>query len=54
MRNQLRTALGCLAGTLLLTDCGGGSDEQTADTIHFGGPILTMEGDEPQPDESRW
>ena len=48
MRNQFRAALAFFVGTLLLTGCGGGSDEQIADTIYLGGPILTMEGDEPE------
>ena len=46
MINRISIAL--FAGILLVTGCSGGSNTETADTIYFGGPILTMEGDAPQ------
>lgn len=37
-----------LAGVLLVTGCALKPPLPTADTVYFGGPILTMEGDAPQ------
>ncbi len=48
MRTDITSALGTLAGVLLLTGCAGEPNVQTADTLYLGGPILTMEGDAPQ------
>jgi len=48
MRHDITSALASLAGLLLVTGCAGERDVQTADTLYFGGPILTMEGDAPQ------
>lgn len=46
-RIDVTSLLGTLAGALLVTGCAGEPDVRAANTIYFGGPILTMEGDAP-------
>ncbi len=48
MNNRNTLVLAALAGILLMTGCALKPPLPTADTVYFGGPILTMEGDAPQ------
>ncbi|MDH4245413.1 MAG: amidohydrolase [Nitrospira sp.] len=48
MNTHTTLVLAALAGILLVTGCALKPPIQAADTVYFGGPILTMEGDAPQ------